>query len=67
MKIYLALLTSGAIQIVLGVLLILDNRQVGCMIILLGIVCRIIGRVNHLYEIFKYKRWKDGRTIRRDY
>ena len=67
MKIYLALLTSGAIQIVLGVLLISDNHKLGCMIILLGLVCRIIGRVNKLYEIFQYKRWKDGRTIRRDY
>ena len=67
MKIYLALLTSGAIQIVLGVLLISDNHQIGYIIILLGIVCRIIGRVNKLYEIFQYKRWKDGRTIRRDY
>ena len=66
MKIYFALLTSGAIQIVLGVLLIIDNHQIGCIIILLGIVCRIIGRVNKLYEIFQYKRWKDGRTIRRD-
>ena len=63
MKIYLALLTSGAIQIVLGVLLISDNRQIGCVIILLGLVCRIIGRVNKLYEIFKYKQWKDGRII----
>ena len=67
MKIYLALLTSGAIQIVLGVLFISDNYKLGCMIILLGIVCRIIGRVNKLYEIFQYKKWKDGRTIRRDY
>lgn len=65
MKIYLTLLTSGAIQIVLGVLLISDNHQIGCMIILLGIICRIIGRVNKLYEIFQYKRWKSGRTIRR--
>ena len=66
MKIYLALLTSGAIQIVLGVLLISDNLICGCMIILLGIICRIIGRVNQLYEIFQYKRWKSGRTIKRD-
>ena len=66
MKIYLALLTSGAIQIVLGVLLISDNLICGCIIILLGLVFRIIGRVNQLYEIFQYKRWKDGRTIRRD-
>ena len=61
------ILTSGAIQIVLGVLLIYDNRQIGYIIILLGLVCRIIGRLNKLYEIFQYKKWKDGRTIRRDY
>ena len=67
MKIYFSLLTSGTIQIVLGVFLILDNHKLGCAIILLGVVCRIIGRVNKLYEIFQYKRWKDGRTIRRDY
>ena len=67
MKIYLTLLTSGAIQIVLGVLLILDNHKLGYAIILLGIVCRLIGRVNQLYEILQYKRWKSGRTIRRDY
>ena len=66
MKIYLALLTSGTIQIVLGVLLISHNHKLGCVIILFGIVCRIIGRVNKLYEIFQYKRWKSGRTIKRD-